>query len=237
LKKIPQEATGDFYVQMGFCCLNNNLQMQAEECFQTAIQVDENNVEARMELAKMYETLNEQEQAFIYINEVMSIQRTQEAKPVKRRKYTRRRARVDAPLLIQPEASDPGSDDEDFAPVKHYNYKRHRLVDPKGRVEEETTRTEQLQGCYSTLRSKREEMRNGDPEAARAWIKAARELTNDFRSVRSFYPYDKYMRFIGYKEGEARAGAEVPLDKELFDMADRLSKCSSFSISRRKFPN
>jgi len=105
---------------MGRCFQRDELQVQAEECFQTAIQLDENNIEARMELAKMYESLNEQEQAFIYVNEVMSIKNGQNAKPVKQRKRGPRKAKepkepkrsnANDPPLRPKEVPEPASDD------------------------------------------------------------------------------------------------------------------------------
>ena len=234
LKRIPQETTGDLYVQMGYCFLGDKLQMQAEECFHAAVQLDEHNIEARIELAKMYESLNEHEQAFIYVNEVMSIRRIQNPAPVKRRRRGGRQAKVDgSPLVQSKEASEQGSDDEEFTAVKYYKYKRHRLADPDGKLEEETTRTELLQIQYHTLRRKYEEMRNGNHEAVHAWMTAARDLTDDFRSVRSFYPYDKYVRFLGYKEKEAGSVADGSLDSELAAMVERLSQRRFPSISYR----
>lgn len=215
---------------MGYCFLGDKLQGQAEECFQAAIQLDENNIEARMELAKLYESLNEQEQAFIYVNEVMKIQNCENPlQPLKRRKRGRK-PKVDEPSSVQgkesKETSGQASDDEHLASTKQPNHKRLRLADPQAKLEEEMKRAEQLQFQYRTLRSEREEMLNGNREAARAWMMAARDLTDDFRSVRSFYPFEKYVRFIGYKVQESRAGADVPLDDEATAMAERLSNRS-----------
>lgn len=216
---------------MGYCFLGRKLQQQAEECFQTAIQVDENNIEARMELAKMYENLNEQEQAFIYVNEMIIIQ-NQTVKPVLRRKRDRREPRTEEQRSAQPDDSSGQSSDDEEPSTKPSSYKRRRLADPEGKVEEEKNRTDHLQRQYRTIWREHEGMRNGDREATRAWMTAARELTNEFRSVRSFYPYDSYIQFLGYKTHEASAG-EVTLDDELSTMAERLSQRTSHSVIHR----
>jgi general transcription factor 3C polypeptide 3 (transcription factor C subunit 4) len=225
LKEVPEENTGDLYVQMGYCFQAEKRQAAAEECFQTAIQLDEQNVEARMQLAKMYESLNEQEQAFIYVNEVMSIQNGQNAQSLKKRKRGPRKAKADEPQSEQSkEVSQQPSDDEDLASVNQHKHKRRRLADPKGKLEEETSRAEQLQLQYRTLRSRRVEMLNGNRQAARAWMAAARDLTDDFRAVRSFYPFEKHLRFLGYRATEYHAGADIALDDEATAMAERLSQ-------------
>ena len=237
LKQIPEENTGDLHLQMGYCFKGDSLQVQAEECFQTAIQLDEENVEARMELAKMYESLNEQEQAFIYVNEVMSIQSGKNAEPLKQRKRGPRKLKAHEPFLdhttaqaeeqtrVQTgEAHQQASDNEDLESPKNAKHKARRLANPTVKLADETSRAEQLQIQYRILRGKREDMQEGNRQAARAWMTAARELTDDFRSVRSFYPYDKYVRFVGYRAQESAAGAEVPLDDEATLMAERLSK-------------
>jgi general transcription factor 3C polypeptide 3 (transcription factor C subunit 4) len=52
---------------------------------------------------------------------------------------------------------------------------------------------------------------------------AARDLTDDFRSFKKFYPLDKYIKFLGYSGG-SRLEAETPLDQDLTAMAERLSR-------------
>ena len=234
LKQVPEENTGDLYVQMGFCYLKEKLQGEAEECFHTSIQLDENNTEARVQLAKMYESLNEQEQAFIYVNEALAIKRILNPEPVKARRRQGGRLAVDAsPVMESKESSN--SEDEDHTPLKFYTYKRRRLADPKRKLEEEASRSDQVMNQYYIFQTKLDDMRNGDAEATREWMSAAQDLTDDFRSVRRFYPYDKYALFLGYKEKELRAQAEAqeeaPTEEgELAAMVDRLSQCVFASI-------
>ena len=214
---------------MGFCYLKDKLQREAEESFHTAIQVEENNTEARVQLAKMYESLNEQEQAFIYVNEVLAIKRIQNPEPVNARRRRRGQFTVDAPPPMESKESS-NSEDEDLTPLKFYTYKRRRLADPKRKLEEETSRADQVMNQYYIFQTKLDRMRNGDAEAVREWMTATRDLTDDFRSVRRFYPYDKYARFLGYKEKELRAQAEAQVEApteegELVAMVDRLSQC------------
>jgi general transcription factor 3C polypeptide 3 (transcription factor C subunit 4) len=56
-------------------------------------------------------------------------------------------------------------------------------------------------------------------------MEAAQDLIEDFRSFKTFYPWDKYVHFLGYPgaaQTQAQTGA-TPLDADLAAMADRLS--------------
>jgi general transcription factor 3C polypeptide 3 (transcription factor C subunit 4) len=73
-------------------------------------------------------------------------------------------------------------------------------------------------------------MRSGDAASTEAWMDAARDLTDDFRGFKTFYPLDKYIRFLGYS-GDSRIAAETPLDIDLTAMAERLSRGLSWPLS------
>ena len=250
LKQVPEENTGDLYLQMGFCFLGDKLQAEAEECFLAAIRLDENNIEARVQLAKLYETLNEQEQAFFYANEALSLRRILNPDPRQRpRRYRRRRRPTFEGLSVEevegveeaeeskeaeePRGSKESSEEEegDFTPVKYLNYHRQRrLADPKKKLEEEMSRADQLKNQYHVFCTKLEEVRRGDTGATREWMTAARDLTDDFRGVRRFFPYDKYAKFLGYRQRgmrrELQEEAAAAGEGELGAMADRLSQRS-----------
>jgi general transcription factor 3C polypeptide 3 (transcription factor C subunit 4) len=217
LKRIPEQVTAPLYLQMGRCFQGNGVDFKAEECFQTAIQIDENNIEARMELAKMYEELGEQEQAFIYVNEAMSIKRSQDQRILPASKPRRKRSRIDGP----PSSSNA---QDSVTPTRGpRTYKPRRLADPVEKLKEETARAEQLRSQYYAMRKEHQGMRNGDARSTNSWMEAARDLTDDFRSFKTFYPWDKYVRFLGYT-GDARLQAETSLDSDLTAMAERLSR-------------
>lgn len=210
LKQVPEHATGSLHLEMGKSYLAEELKQQAEESFLTALQVEDSNIEARVRLAKLYEASGEQEQAFIYVNEVISMSR----KPVE--KAPRKRPRVvDGPLAEEPS----------FMPTRTAMsyYKPRRLVDPVERQKEESIRDEHLQHQYYTLNKRHKLMIEGDPRATAEWMGAAKDLIDDFRSIKSFYPWDKYVRFLGYS-ANSRQHEKTPLDNDLTSMAERLSK-------------
>ncbi|KIN06080.1 hypothetical protein OIDMADRAFT_24417 [Oidiodendron maius Zn] len=220
IKRYSSLVTPSIYIEIGRCFQGSGLGFKAEECFQMAIQMDDDNVEARMELAKMYELLGEQEQAFIFVNEVMSIKRSQNARLRPGPKPGRKQAKIAVP---QTESKAPKSDVSMMPTKVPRAYKPRRLADPTEKQKEEKARAEQLQSQYYTMRKEHKGMRNGDVKAATNWMDAARDLTDDFRSFKLFYPWDKYIKFLGYT-GETRAQVETPLESDLTDMAERLSR-------------
>lgn len=211
--KALQRDDGDasLLLKMGGCYLQIKQNRQAEDCFQTAIQVDDSNVEARILLAKLYEDLDEQEHAFVYINEIMNLRKqTKKQKPRQRKDDS---ASVENKLF-------PKSASKSY-------YKPKRVVDPAERQRQEDSKSERLQEQYNIMRQERDEMRAGNHGASQAWMDAADELVTDFRGFKSFYPWDKYIRFLGYTgKGQQETGAPA-LDVDIAAMADRISSSKS----------
>jgi general transcription factor 3C polypeptide 3 (transcription factor C subunit 4) len=197
LHRLRVQTDPSLFLQMGKCYLSQKLNTQAEEFFQAAIHLDENNIDARVQLAKMYEDLNEQEQAFIYVSEIMKIRRARDLEQ-----------RNDASKTMR---------------NTHYN--TQRLVDPAERQRQESLRAERLQEQYTVMRLEQSGMRARREGPTLAWMEAAQDLIEDFRSFKTFYPWDKYVHFLGYTgsaQAQAHTGA-TPLDADLAAMADRLS--------------
>jgi general transcription factor 3C polypeptide 3 (transcription factor C subunit 4) len=199
-------------LQMGKCHMRRGEHKEAEESFQAALAIDQDNIDARIQLAKLYEEVDEQEQAFIYINEVMKIKRAE-----RRRKQQMNTDENSQELnsTLMPSNMRP----------KSY-YRSRRLINAEERRKQEVAVAERLQEQYAIMRRERESMRAGDAEASMAWMNAAAELIDDFRGFKTFYPWDKYVRFLGYT---ATVNREQPhmggtsLDADLAEMASRIS--------------
>lgn len=216
LLSLQDQSDPLLYLQVGKSYLHENLNTQAEECFQKVIHLDDSNIEARIQLAKLYEDLDEQEQAFIYISEIMKIRRARDWKQQSR-----------------PKGEDSATDGDIFLPAntrrKSY-YKPRRFIDPAERHREENARAEHLLGQYTVMRSEQSGMRAGLKGPTLAWMAAAQDLIEDFRGFKTFYPWDKYVRFLGYTaQAQTQTGA-TPLDIDLAAMADRLSSSISCPV-------
>ena len=68
----------DALVLQGKCNLELHDHAAAEESFLAAIEADDENIDARFELAKMYEKAQAKEQAYILVNEALSLEAAQQ---------------------------------------------------------------------------------------------------------------------------------------------------------------
>ena len=83
-------------------------------------------------------------------------------------------------------------------------------------------KAEHLRKQYLVIQNERDGMRSGNTSSIHAWVEAARDLTDDFRSLRAFYPLDKYVKFLS-SWGESHEHDEA-LDQDLAAMAERLTQ-------------
>ena len=108
---VPDALDAASLLRAGRCYLNVGDNRQAEECFTAAIDADEMNyqpcIDARLELARMYEAAREDQEAYILVSEAMRLQEAQDE---------------DEPqdFDMDPDAEDDDADEdmdeEDFAP-------------------------------------------------------------------------------------------------------------------------
>ncbi|KAI9740756.1 MAG: transcription factor TFIIIC subunit tfc4 [Claussenomyces sp. TS43310] len=213
LSAISEQDDLSILLPMGKCYANTNRVEQAEECLRMLADLDAYNIEARMQLAKLYEAIDDQEQAFFYINEVFALRRRPAAKHCR----------------TNSASCDPILSEETLVPArasrKSY-YKPKRGLNSAERQREEILRAERLQEQYSIMCLQHSSMRSGLDGPTRAWMDAARDLIEDFRGFRTFYPLDKYLRFLGYTTGVSQTQPEtgaVPLDADFAAMANRVS--------------
>jgi len=197
---------------MGKCCIATRMIKEAEVYFQTAIDIDYRNVPARLELARLYEELDEHEEALKVVRRIIAIEKGHAERPSRRARSLKKReerVREESPKLIR-------------AP-KMRRSKPRRLADPDERRKEEASIAGYLHDQYSTVLKERGHMREGNSDATVLWMDAAEDLIDDFRGFKLFYPWEKYMRFIGYT-GTSRRQAETPLELDMAAMADRLTQ-------------
>lgn len=213
LKQVPDKMTADTYLQMGKCLLYEDRADDAEKAFREACAIDEANIEARIELARMYEKMDEAEQAFIYVNQVLDLESIKEP-----RMYRRRRANFTSD-------ANPAKPAKSFLPPVP-NSARHRGRRAAAEREANSAElAEMLRERYFVLRKETDKMRTGNPRAMDAWMDAARALTEDFRTCRAFYPWDR-KEFEGYTTEEAlQAQTSLRLDLKALNEQHAQSKC------------
>lgn len=238
-RSLTDEPDAEALVLQGRC--HRQLQDDsavAEECFLMALEADENNIAARFELAKMYESAHEQQEAFILINEALSLEAQQllreedldvsryvlddEGRPIRMRSV---------PKPSQPRARHaPGSraPRKPREPREWGRYRPRRLGRAAQRQQYEQQVTDRLREKYRVCRELRSRVAAGDDEAVVAtYMDAAKELVDDFRSFKDFYPWEKYLNFIGYTKlfaPSAAGGDKLHVDRNLAAMAERLQQ-------------
>ncbi|KUI64090.1 Transcription factor tau subunit sfc4 [Cytospora mali] len=196
-RRLTGEPDPEILVQQGKCYLEMEDQATAEECFIAAIEIDDDNIEARYELAQMYETAQEQEEAFLLVNEALKLEQEQRLEngeddddggdhmAAKARKKRRVRQKV---LRDKAKAR----------PKRARRVYVRRMANKAQREKYEESVTNNFKEKYQRVLELREQVASGDKEAEAEWMAAAQDLVDDFRSFKEFYPWDKYLSFMGY---------------------------------------
>jgi general transcription factor 3C polypeptide 3 (transcription factor C subunit 4) len=243
LKATPEIFTATMYTQMGTCYLDQEEDVEAEGCFQRAADMDPNNTEARGHLANLFRKQGKQKQALDMANHVVQLIQLQNVPRPKRRygKYMRDSApplaggpmpaaRSLMPLQPKPVAGEPRENTPSIGIGIGIGTGKivaqpmaKPVLTPEDRLLAEAETSKQLATQYLILGRERDRMRAGVFEGVRQWTKAARLLTNDFRSFKAFYPQDKSLKFSGYSSADVRQ-ASTPLRDDMRAMANQLSQ-------------
>jgi general transcription factor 3C polypeptide 3 (transcription factor C subunit 4) len=218
---------------MGECAMHCERLEEAENCYLTVVEHDTKSVEARVRLAKLYESIGMTEQALRYVNEAVLIGR-QETRRRRRRRNTRVQQLVRELRSTESNFHPPGS--KSLAPKPHpavtFNTSAPPSMMVTGRRHMAQNETEgevngHIQYLYSKMMELRPEMREGNMDATEDWLDIADALLCDFRSNRVFYPLQRNMVFLGYsREAQKKAGKyrNRTLMDEIQEMAGRLQE-------------
>ncbi|CRK48494.1 hypothetical protein BN1723_008034 [Verticillium longisporum] len=198
----------------------------AEDCFLLTIQVDDSNIDARIELAKIYEDAREDEEALILVTEAIALQGAEE------HAYRAVRGKTDV-YSADAHASTknrkrPHGHNPAPGSVVRPRYRPKRLVAPDQRRREERDRADELSRRHKEVRDLKRGIQEGNRGLIPIWMAAAKDLVDDFRSFRKFYTWDKYVKYLGASEGIVfNAPIETQYStgtSELHELAERLSR-------------
>lgn len=226
LQQDGRHTDTSFFLSLGSCYRKAGLKAEAEECYHTVIKSDEENVEARVQLAKICEELGKPEQAFTYLNQFITISRRDaenqsriqqgsSPKPGRPRKSLPTLRPEAKPLPPTTKIAQSKSDREEKDKIEH-------------------DRSENIRTLYTEFHTLQDQMRAGSSVATAQWMETASTLIEDFRSCRALYPLDRYMRFFGYTSDarkqatQTRAGAALA---EMKALAGRLQASIGSSTS------
>lgn len=250
---IPDALDANGLLRAGRCYLSLGNKRQAEECFTAAIDADEQNfqpcIDARLELARMYEAAREEREAYILVSEALRLQEAQEEEEPLDGDMDANADDMDDDEVEPPDLSldrDPRKDAQQKKkkPAKRavkmtgnkpkpksqkppkplqpkVQRQRPRLFGYSEEIEkEEVRRSAELATKWQIVRSSREEPAPVDHGPPESFMMAAGPLIDDFRSYKDFYSWDTYLTHLGIKQPGQKPVTRNP---NLVEMAERLS--------------
>lgn len=233
LRYLPGDPDASILLQLGRCYLDSGEQAKAEELFLAALDADEDNIDARIELANMYEKAREDEEALILAAEALALRGLQDwsGQDQSSRELQNRHASIShipqtsrrhARKGLTKETTSPG--DGPGRPTIPRRYRPKRLAAPDKRRQDEQARAIKLSHQYGVVRNLKQRIEAGESDLIPAWMGSSKELIDDFRSLKKFYSWDKYLHFLGPRRLSRPDAADLP-DTELSQMYERLTRC------------
>ncbi|KAI8948291.1 hypothetical protein F4801DRAFT_468624 [Xylaria longipes] len=250
LLSVPDVLDAAALLAAGRCYLDAGDHRQAEECFSAAIDADESNdeapIDARYELAKMYEAAREEQEAYILVNEALRLQRAHDEAEEdnddedidqgsdddaqnrpgataarKRRSRNQRPSRPLKPRAPRTLASKSSALDGDGREVRRPRPRRKVFGRTEEVTLEERRRAEELTLAWRTVHNTREPVDNVvQTGPSDDFMRAAKELVDDFRSCKGFCSWEKYLTHLGIDEDKE---VYVSRNRNLIEMKERLS--------------
>ncbi|CAM1502792.1 Fc.00g075680.m01.CDS01 [Cosmosporella sp. VM-42] len=234
LRDIPGETDATVFLQLGRCYSVSGEHAAAEEYFLAAIDADEDNIEARIELANMYEKAREEEEALILAAEAIALREARErgdeyalgvttlltnqsSVPLEKRTPRRREA------TYRRENRKPRTGAVAARSVIPRRYRPKRLAGPDKRRQDEQAHALKLTEQYEIVRHLRQQIRAGRDDLLPTWMTSSKELIDDFRSLKKFYTWEKYLHFLGRRSTLEPAESDQP-KTELSQMYERLAR-------------
>ena len=214
VRKARQSPGESALLQLGRCHVQAGDLPSAEECFLAVIDTDQGNIEARMELATLYENAKEDVDALIFAAEAIALRSS-------RREGTHQK--------LGPNWHGGGQGQEDWrAPrslsgLMNHRFRPRRLVDPEKRRQDEQTRTLRVVAEYEEAIKLRARIRAGEQGLLSDWLIMTRNLFEEFRALNRLYSWDSFLGALEKKNDDVAEATDAD-DLTLGNMVQRLSK-------------
>ncbi|GKU01821.1 unnamed protein product [Fusarium langsethiae] len=224
LRDLPGDADATILLQLGRCHSAIGENATAEEYFLAAIDADEDNIDARIELANMYEKAREEEEALILAAEAMAL------REIRDRDHNNESGQDSSTATEQPSRRAPRKaqavprrTDAFGKRLITRRYRPKRLAGAEKRRQEEQARAVKLAEQYEIVQDLRRKIKEGCQDLIPDWMASSKELVDDFRSIKKFYTWDKYLHFLGPKNHMQQQETGQP-QNELSQMYERLAR-------------
>ncbi|KAI1062956.1 hypothetical protein LB507_006049 [Fusarium sp. FIESC RH6] len=224
LRDLPGDPDATILLQLGRCHSAVGENATAEEYFLAAIDADEDNIDARIELANMYEKAREEEEALILAAEAMALREIRDQDHDNEDSHDHITGTEQPCRRTQRQAQAvPRRTDAFGKRLITRRYRPKRLAGAEKRRQEEQARAVKLAEQYEIVQDLRRKIKEGCHDLIPEWMASSKELVDDFRSIKKFYSWDKYLHFLGPKNHSQQQEAEKP-QNELSQMYERLAR-------------
>lgn len=217
-------------LQLGRCYIIAGEQPKAEESFLAAIDADQDSIDARIELANMYEKAKEGEEALILAAEAMALRDAQhhqsgyDPSDILGSMSGRQAYQEDLRRRMSQNEQGAGAGRSSKQTRVPRRYRPKRLAGADTFRQEEQARAIKLSQQYEIVRDLKRQISEGQSHLTDDWLNASRDLVDDFRSLKRFYSWDKYLHFLR-KGPSLESGNSQGQDNELSQMYERLTRC------------
>ena len=179
LQQVSEYTDATYFLEMAACYRAIGLRAEAVECYQTLLELDGKNVQARKELAEL-----NRESGLAH-----QLLPNDEIIPIKEHKKRRR----------------PG-DKSSTKPTRATSPTSFTLLAPRPvlppanqlAIEKEQTREDDVHALFQRRNDLTEENGKGNESSKTEWMAVSRMLIKSFRANKVFYPLDRHRRFYGY---------------------------------------
>ena len=179
LQQVSEYTDATYFLEMAACYRATGLRAEAVECYQTVIELDSRNMQARKELAELNRESGLAQQGLP----------DDELVPVKEHK--RRRRSGDKSSSKPPRVPSP----------KSFALLAPRPVLPSAKqlaLEKEQTREEDVHALFRRRNNLTEKSGKGNDSSKAELMAVTKILIESFRANKVFYPLDRHRRFYGY---------------------------------------
>jgi general transcription factor 3C polypeptide 3 (transcription factor C subunit 4) len=225
LRNLPGDPDTTVLLQLGRSYLACGEQAAAEECFLAAIEADESTIEPRIELANMYESMNDNEAALVLAAEAIALRSMAPQSNTLDAEGQDPMQQLSSSIASQAKTHGGTSRREggQRRPAIPRRYRPKKLAAPDKRQQDEKAHAIKLSRQYETVRDLKQRIRDGDSSLILAWMQSSQELVDEFRYLKKFYTWDKYLHFLRSSETLRKSAPDQP-ENELLLMYERLSR-------------
>ena len=184
MQRTTEYGDVSYLLEIARCYREVGLEAEANECYNTIINIDHENLEARLTLAGFVDGLEASQHNLSELDQPVTVSQHKARKPTKARGLDRSGKAI-VPSQRSNNAVAPG-------PALR-----------KGKQQKDETQEEDVQTLFQRRKSSMGLARKGDAALRVQYMATLESLSDIFRNNKLFYPLDKHHKFYGYSK-EAR---------------------------------